>query len=196
MDHGRRSARWAGVWMAAALVASCLGAPVPTAGARPPSAANTERLARELRSGVVKSLDGKSLAFASLQGEVVIVNFWASWCGPCRRELPRLDALQASLGARGARVVAISIDEEARNAARFAHSLALALPVYHDGPDGLARRLDLPAVPYTIVLNRDGAVAFTTTGSDERALDAIASAARRLMAAAPAESPTIAGESR
>src|SRR6185503_8407093 len=104
--------------------------------------------------------------------------FWASWCGPCRRELPRLDALQTSLGAHGARVVAISIDEESRNAARFAKSLALAFPVYHDGPDGLARRLDLPAVPYTIVLDRDGAVAFTTTGSDERALDAIARAAR------------------
>jgi thiol-disulfide isomerase/thioredoxin len=182
--------------MAAALVASCLGAPAPTAGARPPAAVNTERLGRELRSGVVRSLDGKSLAFASLQGEVVIVNFWASWCGPCRRELPRLDALQASLGAGGARVVAISIDEEPRNAARFARSLALTLPVYHDGPGGLARRLDLPAVPYTIVLNREGAVAFTTTGSDERALDAIASSARHLMAAAPAQSPTIAGESR
>jgi thiol-disulfide isomerase/thioredoxin len=179
--------------MAAVLAAACLV--LPASGARAPAVpVNAERVARELRGATVKALDGRPLALASLQGDVVIVNFWASWCGPCRRELPRLEALQASLGAREARVVAISIDQEPRNAARFARSLQLGLPVYHDGPDGLARRLDLPAVPYTIVLDREGAVTFTTSGSDERALDAIASAARRLMAAAPVESPTIAGE--
>ena len=151
------------------------------------------RARRELRGYVLKTVDGRSLALDSLEGQVVVLNFWASWCPPCRRELPHLDALQTSLAGRGARVVAISIDEEAGNVQRFARAQRLSLPLYHDGPDRLARRLDLPHVPYTIVLDRRGDVAFTTSGADNRALDAITETTRRLMAAAT-PSPTIAGE--
>jgi thiol-disulfide isomerase/thioredoxin len=126
----------------------------------------------------------------------VVLNFWASWCPPCRRELPHLDALQASLQGRGARVVAISIDEEARNVQRFARAQRLTLPLYHDGPDHLARRLDLPHVPFTIVLDRRGEVALVTSGADERALQTITETTRRLMAAADTPATTLAGETR
>ena len=151
-----------------------------------------ERARRALAAHTLRTVDGRTLALASLRGEVVVVNFWASWCAPCRKELPRLDRLHAELAGRGARVVAISIDHEASNVRRFVKAHRLSLPVYHDGPDGLARTLDLSHVPFTLVLDRDGGVALATAGADAKALEVITATTRRLMAAAPAGSPAVA----
>jgi len=182
----------------ALLVAVALGLGAPSLGARASRAGgpgmDPERVRQALRSHTLRTVEGRTLALQSLRGEVVVVNFWASWCSPCRKELPRLDALHASIAGRGGRVLAVSIDSEARTVQRFARTHRLKLPVYHDGPDGLARTLDLPHVPFTIVLDRDGRVALTTAGADDHALEAIAATTRRLMAAAPAGSPTFAAE--
>jgi len=148
-------------------------------------AADRDRIRRELKGVVLKTVDGRTLSLDALQGEVVVLNFWASWCPPCRRELPRLDAFQTSVEGRGARVVAISIDEEARNVERFARSQRIAMPLYHDGPDHLARRLDLPHVPFTIVLDRRGDVVLATGGADPQTLESITETTQKLMAAGP-----------
>jgi thiol-disulfide isomerase/thioredoxin len=190
--RGRRPARTA-LWAAVTLVALVASASA-AAGRAGGAGMDAERVRRELRGHTLRTPAGATLALGALRGEVVVVNFWASWCAPCRKELPRLDALHASIAARGGRVLAVSIDQEARNVQRFVRTHRLSLPVYHDGPDGLARKLDLPHVPYTIVLDRDGNVALTTEGADEKALEAIAATTRRLLAAAPAGAPTIAGE--
>ena len=148
---------------------------------------------RALREHTLRTLDGKTLTLGSYHGDVVVVNFWASWCPPCRRELPRLGSLQTQL--TGARVVAVSIDQDAENARRFCRAHGVKLAVAHDGPDGLARALDLPHVPFTLVLDRAGRVAYATGGSDERAVANVASAARRLLAQ-PVTAETDAGTTR
>jgi thiol-disulfide isomerase/thioredoxin len=110
--------------------------------------------ARQLRG-----LDGKMLSVRSLRGEVVVVNFWATWCKPCKREMPLLDALNTRMQGAG-RVIAVSIDRDRKRVARFVEENGLGLPVYVDGPDGLASTLDLEFLPYTLVLDADGEVAF------------------------------------
>src|SRR5207249_3445089 len=92
---------------------------------------------------------------------------------------PALRSWRAVPLGRGARVVAVSIDEEPANVERFARAQRLSLPLYHDGPDGLARRLDLPHVPYTLVLGRGGEVVFASGGADPHTLDTIAETTRR-----------------
>jgi peroxiredoxin len=119
------------------------------------------------------SMDGKKMTLSSLRGQVVVVNFWATWCAPCRKELAVFDGWNREWGNRGARVVAISIDRDARKARRFAEDMGLSLLVVHDGPDGLARSLDLPSVPCTYLLDRDGNVLSIVKSSNADELAAL-----------------------
>jgi cytochrome c biogenesis protein CcmG, thiol:disulfide interchange protein DsbE len=172
--------------LALALAPSAAHARDGSAPMMTPAAAES-RYGATLRSHVFHTLDGRPVSLASLAGEVVVINVWASWCQPCRRELPGLDALNRELasgpaGARG-RVLAVSIDRDATNARRFAAERRLSLPIYIDGPEGLARRLDLDRIPTTLVLDRDGRIACVHSGGDAAGLAEVTSVARRLVGA-------------
>ena len=82
-----------------------------------------------LSTHTLAALDGKTTTLAKYRGEILVVNFWASWCAPCRRELPLLDQWNSAWTGRGARVIAISIDTDAKKAKRFAEEMKLTLPV-------------------------------------------------------------------
>ena len=130
----------------------------------------------------LKSLDGSTTTLSSFRGEVVVVNFWASWCAPCLKELPVLDRWHTAWVGRGARVVAISVDKDARKAKRFADDAELSLTVFHDGPAGLARTLDLPSLPCTFLLDRDGNVVSMIRSSSAKDLALIENKAESLLA--------------
>ncbi len=127
------------------------------------------------------SLDGGKTTLSSFRGEVVVVNFWASWCPPCRKELPIMDGWHTKWSGRGARVVAISIDKEIHKARRFAEEANLSLTVLHDDPSGLAKTLDLPALPCTFLLDRDGNVVQMIRSSSEEDLEALHKKAESLL---------------
>lgn len=129
------------------------------------------------------ALDGSTTSLDKFRGEYVVVNFWASWCAPCRRELPLLDQWNAAWTGRGARVIAISIDTDARKAKRFADEMNLKLYVMHDGPQGLARTLDIPSVPYTLLLDREGNIIGEVKGSAESEVAALQRKVESMLAA-------------
>lgn len=136
-----------------------------------------------LASHELAMFDGGKTRLSALRGDVVVVNFWATWCAPCRKELTVFDHWNAEWNGRGARVVAISIDTDANKARRFAEDMKLSLTVLHDGPDGLARSLDLPSVPCTYLLDRDGNVVTIVRTSNAGELAALKSKAESLLAA-------------
>ena len=172
-----------------------VGAVVPALAAAPGGVqVDAAAMRRALDQHPLRAIEGGTLTVGSLRGEVVVLNFWASWCAPCRRELPELAMLHAELAPRGGRVLAVSIDQDLRNVQRFVRAQRLTLPVFHDGPDGLARKLDLEAVPFTMVLDRGGAVAYAAAGADHKTLERIAAVARELVAKTPSISQTVEGE--
>jgi len=130
---------------------------------------------------------GNVVRVADLKGEVVVVSFWASWCKPCKKELTALDGwLAAAHGSTAApRVLAVSVDQDPRKAARFVQDAALRLPVYVDGPDGLAQALDLPSLPLTLVLDRDGHIAQVAEKGTPEELARVESTVRALLSEAP-----------
>lgn len=146
------------------------------------AAAHADASKEALSTHKLAALDGSTTSLDKFRGEFVVVNFWASWCAPCRRELPLLDQWNAAWTGRGARVIAISIDTDAKKAKRFVDEMKLMLPVMHDGPQGLARTLDIPSVPYTLLLDRDGKVIGEVKGSTESEVVALQRKVESLLA--------------
>jgi len=139
------------------------------AGSASPSGAGGDDAAR-LGQYALTDLDGGTRTLGDYHGDVVVVNFWASWCAPCLKELPILDDWHAEWAPRGAKIAAISVDSSSKKARRFVEEAKLKMDVYHDGPDGLAKQLDLPFLPCTYVLDRSGKVVLVTGGSSKEEL--------------------------
>jgi len=150
--------------------------------AAPSSAGEFEAWGPVLVKHELRALDGTTANLADLGGDVTVVNFWASWCKPCRKELVELDAMTRRLEPAGVRIVAVSIDRDVRKAERFIHGEGLSLPVYHDGPDGLARELDLPWLPCTVVMDRAGRVVRVDGGGSPETMAALEAAVRSMTA--------------
>lgn len=112
----------------------------------------------------LKTLKGDTLQLSALRGKVVLLDFWASWCEPCQRELPELEKLQRELGARGLQVVALNLDQQRQNAQSAAQRLRLTLPVPLDPESKVAERYDPPKMPTSYLIDRAGVVRFIHAG--------------------------------
>ncbi len=104
--------------------------------------------------------DGAPVTPETLKGKVTLVNLWATWCAPCRKEMPDLNALQKELGGDDFQVVAVSLDRGADKAPKaFLKEIgADALPFYHDATARLGTKLKIIGLPATLLLDRDANV--------------------------------------
>ncbi len=102
------------------------------------------------------SLGGDTLRLSDLRGKVVLVNFWATWCGPCREEIPDFLALRRDLGARGLEIVGVSMDLDPAPVAPFVREMQIPYPILMAGDDLPDRLAGLLVLPTTLVLDRDG----------------------------------------
>ena len=102
--------------------------------------------------------NGKGLALSDFRGKIVLLNIWATWCGPCRREMPSLDRLQAQLGGTDFQVVPLSIDRAGVAVVRkFYTEVELkVLPIYIDTAGSATRTLATVGVPATLLIDREG----------------------------------------
>lgn len=104
------------------------------------------------------SLDGKPVSLAALRGKVVLVDFWASWCAPCKDEMPFLEAMYRRLRSRGLVIVGVSVDSERENAQEFIAKMKVSFPIVHDGKHSVADRFKPPRMPTSYVLDREGKI--------------------------------------
>ena len=100
----------------------------------------------------------QSLALASLRGSVVYVDFWASWCVPCRLSMPALDALYKQHRARGFAVVGVNKDVSVADARRFLVKVPVTFTLVSDAQDAVARAFDVKAMPSGYLVDRKGVV--------------------------------------
>ena len=121
------------------------------------------------------TLAGSSLKLSSLRGKVVLVDFWASWCEPCKKELPLLDKLAPRLHARGIEIVAVNIDDDRNKAAEFIRSHGLHLTVVADPSKKIVGSWEPPKMPSSFVVDKSGVVRAVHGGfepGDEAKLEA------------------------
>ena len=97
-------------------------------------------------------------------GQVVLVDFWASWCAPCKASFPMMAQLHEDFAPRGLVVVAVSVDEKPAAAVAFARKLAPPFATLHDGEQTLVKQVAVPTMPTSYLLGRDGRVRFVHRG--------------------------------
>jgi thiol-disulfide isomerase/thioredoxin len=113
----------------------------------------------------VESLSGKKIDVASYRGRVLLLDVWASWCGPCKQELPMLDAMARRLKSQGVEVLAVSVDQERANVDKFLKGHGKwALTIAHDPGGAIAERLQPDKMPTSYVIDRSGIVRYVNAG--------------------------------
>ncbi len=115
----------------------------------------------------LRTADGGNLRLAEQRGQVVLVNFWASWCGPCKQEMPQLNRLYEKYRGSGFVLLGVNIDDDARLGAATAARWGLRFPVLLDADKAVARRYDLGSMPATVLIDRDGRVRYLHRGYRE-----------------------------
>ena len=112
----------------------------------------------------LKSLAGKNLKLSEMAGNVVLINFWASWCGPCREEMPLLNALHNKYGALGFTVVGVNVEEDVNGAKSFLQNFPVDFPVLLDSSNRVSKQYQVIAMPTTVVVDRDGKMRYLHKG--------------------------------
>src|SRR3990172_2498809 len=124
------------------------------------------------------SLTGGPASLAELRGRVVLLNVWATWCVPCRTEMPDLEALHQLYASRGLSLVGVSIDasSDAERVKEFAAERRVSYALWHDGDDRVSGLFYAVGVPATYLIGRDGVLRWKRLGplgKDEPELDAV-----------------------
>ena len=113
----------------------------------------------------VISMDNRQLTLADLKGKVVLLNFWATWCPPCREEIPSLMKLNSFMAGKPFKMVCISVDEGGKKAVEdFFKNSGFSLPTYFDATGQAARSYGVTGVPETFIIDRNGIVAKRVIG--------------------------------
>ncbi len=99
---------------------------------------------------------GGQLSLASLRGQVVMINFWASWCGPCRQEFPALDEMYRKYKPMGFTMVGINVESEKADAERFLGARPVSFPILFDPDNKVSGNYGVSAMPTTVLVDRQG----------------------------------------
>jgi peroxiredoxin len=143
-------------WQAAALAAVLVLAL--------PFAANAAELGKPAPDFTLKSLKGSNLKLSEMAGNVVLINFWASWCGPCREEMPLLNDLHNKYEALGFTVLGVNVEEDLNGALGFLGNTPVDFPVLLDSTNQVSKQYQVIAMPTTVMVDRDGNMRYLHKG--------------------------------
>jgi peroxiredoxin len=146
------------------------GAPAPVGNGSPAPEFTLERL-----------VDGAPVSLSDLRGQVVLVNFWATWCKPCEDEMPAMERLYRALRAEGFELLAISVDRDPDVVSRFRERLGLSFPILLDPERRVARAFLTFRFPESLLIGPDGVVLERYIGAKEWDAEVYVERIRRLL---------------
>ncbi len=112
----------------------------------------------------LKTLSGDNFRLEEHRGEVLFINFWATWCGPCRQELPILNELHERYSGAGFKILGVNVDEESDGVAEMAKKMGLTMPVLLDNTSKVSALYGVDAMPSSILVDRDGNMRYLHRG--------------------------------
>ena len=148
-----------------ALVAVCCLAVLPLA-----FAVEAGQLAPDFS---LEAAGGKPLRLAALRGKLVYVDFWASWCAPCRRSFPWMNAMQEKYGASGLVIVGVNVDQKRSDAERFLSQTPAKFAVVYDAQGTAPKLYALKAMPSSVLIDPQGQVLLVHAGFRDEERDAL-----------------------
>ena len=107
---------------------------------------------------------GGDVSLSGLKGQVVLVNFWATWCGPCRQEMPLLDQIYQRYKGLGFTLLAVNVEEDSAGADQWLRQTPVTFPVLFDTKNQVSKLYDVTAMPSTVIVDRKGQVRFVHYG--------------------------------
>lgn len=107
-----------------------------------------------------KNIDGKKVSLSEFKGKVIILDFWATWCVPCKAEIPDFIALQEKYGAQGLQVIGLSVDDSQSKAKQYVTEMKMNYPVLlAEGKEDILKAYDpIPSIPVSIIIDRQGRI--------------------------------------
>lgn len=123
-----------------------------------------KELSGKAQDFTLPSRAGENVRLQELAGQVVLVNFWASWCGPCRAELPKLEELHQKYKDMGVTILGINIDENLELSQRLLKDVEVNFPVLYDFENKVSKPYDISAMPSTFVIDKSGNFRFKHLG--------------------------------
>ena len=162
------SKRWTHIVLGAALLA-VTAAPVNGQAARAAGCAPDAKAAN--LNFTLKDLSGKDVALSAYKGQVILLDFWATWCGPCKVEIPWFIELYTKHRAQGLRVIGVDVDDPIPALTQYVQKMKMNYPVLiGQGREDLLKAFGpMPGLPTTLIIGRDGKVCSRHTGLGEKA---------------------------
>ncbi len=112
----------------------------------------------------LKSDSGENFRLAEQRGKVVMINFWASWCAPCRQEMPLLNELYQRYERAGFTLFGVNVEQNPDAAKKFLDTVGVSFPILYDSETTVSRAYNVNAMPTTVMVDRDGKVRYVNRG--------------------------------
>lgn len=140
----------------AVLAILLLAASLTTAAAPPPP--------RPAPDFALPARDGGEVRLADLRGQVVMINFWATWCGPCRQEMPLLEQIHAKYEALGFTLLGVNVEPDSGAATAWLEKVPVTFPILFDTKNAVAEQFGVMGMPSSVFVDRDGRVRYVHRG--------------------------------
>lgn len=128
------------------------------------SIAQAKPISGDAADFTLKSRSGKNLRLSDYRGQVVMLNFWASWCGPCRQEMPIMEKFYKRYKKLGFVILGVNVEEDSSKANGYLRDIRVSFPILYDNTNSTSKLYNVNAMPTTVMIDRNGKMRYLHEG--------------------------------